>query len=212
MPVQERALQTRDTLIRAAASVFDEFGYSGASITEIINRARVTRGALYFHFASKEDLANGVIDAQAEQVRVAPRELRLQELVDLTVTVARDLSADVVLRAGIRLAVEQGAFMSVRESPYMTWIDMCRRMLEEARGSHELLPHIVPADTAELVVGSFSGIQLLAQARSGRGDLRERVSIFWNHMLPGIAVPGILARLDTSAVLPDETGSGPATN
>jgi AcrR family transcriptional regulator len=47
---QERAVQTRESLLRAAAEVFDEYGYSGASINRILKRAGLTAGALYFHF------------------------------------------------------------------------------------------------------------------------------------------------------------------
>ncbi|MER7195892.1 TetR family transcriptional regulator [Streptomyces flaveolus] len=44
-PKQERATRTRELILRAAAEVFDESGYSGAGISKIMNRAGVTQGA-----------------------------------------------------------------------------------------------------------------------------------------------------------------------
>ncbi len=57
--MQDRAILTRQAILTAAAGVFEERGYRAATISEILARAGVTRGALYFHFPSKEDLAEG---------------------------------------------------------------------------------------------------------------------------------------------------------
>ncbi len=54
---QERAIRTRRAILEAAASLFDEHGYEGASTTDIIMRSGLTRGALYHHFPSKESIA-----------------------------------------------------------------------------------------------------------------------------------------------------------
>lgn len=50
MAKQARALQTRRSIVEAAASVFAEYGYERAATSEILRRANVTKGAMYFHF------------------------------------------------------------------------------------------------------------------------------------------------------------------
>ena len=52
----EQARQTRESLLRAALEVFDRRGVARASLAEIAREAGVTRGALYWHFKSREDL------------------------------------------------------------------------------------------------------------------------------------------------------------
>jgi AcrR family transcriptional regulator len=54
-PERRRQL-TRDTLLDAAAAVFANRGYAGASLEEIAETAGFTRGAIYKNFAGKEDL------------------------------------------------------------------------------------------------------------------------------------------------------------
>src|ERR1700760_667721 len=58
---QERAERTRETIIRAAASIFERDGFAAAPLSGITRRATVTKGALYFHFSSKRELAQAVI-------------------------------------------------------------------------------------------------------------------------------------------------------
>jgi AcrR family transcriptional regulator len=198
-PKQERAQRTRRAILLAAASVFDECGYESASISEILLRADVTKGALYFHFPSKEALAQGVVGEQLSAMEVTDHELKLQGVIDLTLQVACRLRSDVLLRAGIRLTVEQGTFRSADAAPYQAWIDACQGLFEQARVRGELLPHVTPRVAAELVVGCFTGTQLLSQVLTGRDDVVDRVSTFWAFLLPGLAVPGILPHLRTLA-------------
>jgi AcrR family transcriptional regulator len=58
----EQADATRTALGAAARQLFTERGYAATSTTEIVERAGVTRGALYHHFAAKEDLFRAVFE------------------------------------------------------------------------------------------------------------------------------------------------------
>ncbi|WP_159061881.1 helix-turn-helix domain-containing protein, partial [Streptomyces sp. WM6368] len=66
MVKQERAARTREALVRAAAEVFAEEGFTAASIAVISRRARVSAGGLHFHFAGKTVLARAVQDRAAQ--------------------------------------------------------------------------------------------------------------------------------------------------
>lgn len=69
---------TRERLIGAARELFARRGYADVGTEEIVKRARVTRGALYHHFADKRDLFRAV----HEQVEA-----------EVTATVAERLAA-----------------------------------------------------------------------------------------------------------------------
>jgi AcrR family transcriptional regulator len=64
----EQADATRTALGAAARQLFTEHGYAATSTTEIVERAGVTRGALYHHFAAKEDLFRAVFEQLEEEV------------------------------------------------------------------------------------------------------------------------------------------------
>jgi AcrR family transcriptional regulator len=103
---ERRRQQTRDVLVQAATEVFARRGYEGASLEEIAETAGFTRGAIYKHFAGKEDLFFAVIDDYNERVieafrAIAPaspdaREWDVSKLADLwreSVVEFDDLSA-----------------------------------------------------------------------------------------------------------------------
>jgi AcrR family transcriptional regulator len=50
------AAQTRERLLRAAASVFADRGYDGTRVADIASAAGVSNGAMYAHFGSKGEL------------------------------------------------------------------------------------------------------------------------------------------------------------
>jgi AcrR family transcriptional regulator len=58
----QNAEATRQALVRVAERLFATHGYAAVSIDEICRRARVTKGALYHHFADKRDLFRNVYE------------------------------------------------------------------------------------------------------------------------------------------------------
>ena len=64
----EHAADTRDALIGAARRLFAAHGFDGTGTEQIVAEARVTRGALYHHFAAKEDLFRAVFEQLEDEV------------------------------------------------------------------------------------------------------------------------------------------------
>jgi AcrR family transcriptional regulator len=62
MAPQARSEATRQKILDAAMDLFSEVGYAAAGLGEIIERAGMTKGALYHHFDSKEALATAIIE------------------------------------------------------------------------------------------------------------------------------------------------------
>jgi AcrR family transcriptional regulator len=70
-PVGRRAAHVRDTrraLLDTARQLFAENGFGGTKTEDLVQRAGLTRGALYHHFRDKEDLFRAVHDEVADEV------------------------------------------------------------------------------------------------------------------------------------------------
>lgn len=60
--MSKKCLDTRDKILKEAFNEFQKKGYKLANIDTIVKKAGVTKGALYYYFKSKKELANYVID------------------------------------------------------------------------------------------------------------------------------------------------------
>src|SRR6202795_525394 len=66
-PQQLRAKRTRRELLAAARQAFAHQGYERATIEDIAHAAGCSKGAYYFHFASKEETLVALLDAWIAQ-------------------------------------------------------------------------------------------------------------------------------------------------
>src|SRR3954467_10710542 len=54
--------ETRDNIIRKAAALFNQHGYAGLSLLDIMAATGLQKGGIYRHFSSKEQLALEALD------------------------------------------------------------------------------------------------------------------------------------------------------
>ncbi|WP_245703675.1 ScbR family autoregulator-binding transcription factor [Streptomyces lushanensis] len=194
-------MRTRQKLLEAAATVFDRLGYQATTISEIAAAAGTTKGALYFHFSGKEELAQVILEAQQQDAEPAlvPQRIKLQEIVDSGMILAERLRTDTLVRASVRLSLDQQAGDLNRDSAFRNWVEFNLGILQEAQRRGELLTHVDLVGTAELFVGSFAGLQQMSQVLADYEDLPQRVSVLLGHVMPNIAVLPVLGMLDTCA-------------
>ncbi|MFD8419258.1 ScbR family autoregulator-binding transcription factor [Streptomyces sp. NPDC059466] len=197
MATQERGTRSRHSILESAARVFDERGYDAASTNDILARTGLTRGALYHHFPSKEAIAVALVTAHSEALVVPDRAVKLQAVIDLTLEFAQRLQHDPVLRASVRLAVEQTSFSRPPQTAYEQSGAAILTLLRQAEEQGEILPGVDIKEATSTIVGAFTGLQLMSQVYSNRADLPERIGAFWRFVLPGLATPGLLGRLRT---------------
>ncbi len=195
MPVQERSQLTRTAIIKGAAEVFVERGYASASLDLIVDRAAVTRGGMYFHFKSKEKLANAVIQEQHRIARAyAEKALTsassgFEAMILMSAGLARQLTSEVVVRAGIRLTTDGSAKELSTIEPYTDWMRTFENLTRLAIEQGDFQPTVDPLKVARFVVPAYTGVQLVSEAMNHREDLFERVREMWELLLPGLLVP-----------------------
>ncbi|UZX01749.1 TetR/AcrR family transcriptional regulator [Arthrobacter sp. CDRTa11] len=192
MPLQERAKATKVSIVEGAAAVFEEIGYGNTSLSSVAERAGVTKGALYFHFKSKEDLALAVIESQHEVVsregqRVA--DLGRGALSTMIMTCGgfgRLLVEEPIVRAGIRLTLEASAFGQSVTRPYHDWIHTMELLTRQGQTEGDIHESVDAAAFARYLVASFTGVQMVSGILTHRADVLRRIEDMWSILLPGM--------------------------
>ena len=109
----ERADETRSTLLQAAAALFEERGYAGTSLDDVAATARTTKGAVYHHFSDKRALFREVYDALA--AKTAERVVReVATRPGRGVPVDRTQLGDAMMKRALRAYLREAAVGSGR--------------------------------------------------------------------------------------------------
>lgn len=128
---------------------------------------------------------------------VIPQTFKLQEWVDTALLLAYRLPREPLLSASIRLSVDLRA-RSLFGTRWPDWIAYGAELLTEGRARGELLPNVDPVAASRLLVGAWTGVQVVRESTAEPLDLVREISALFEMVLPNIAVPGVLSRLDTS--------------
>jgi AcrR family transcriptional regulator len=191
-PSEKRADLTRHQILTAAARQFAHRPYSQVSLDDILGDARVTKGAMYFHFRSKSALALAIIDEQADMGRLAANEVLarrlsgLESVVDLLYLFAVREVSDPVARATFNLVEGIGRAGGVQAKLLGQWIDSFALILRRAIDDGDVMDDVDPATAGRLLVSLYMGLRQtsdLADPHKFFADLEA----MWMLILPGLA-------------------------
>lgn len=197
-PVQE----TRDRILASAARVFGQKGFERSSLDEVAADAGMTKGAIYWHFKSKNDLFFALLD-QRFQLHTSPL------MVDLATMVSSgaDPKAGMMemFRAGMQRCVEDPAWArlyleclslgrneDVRErlsSFYDQVWDMSAHFTRELQGRGLAATETDPHTAAVFWAALFDGLVLAWLIKGGKLDLDQLLPGIFNMLWRGIAAP-----------------------
>ncbi|MFD4528598.1 ScbR family autoregulator-binding transcription factor [Streptomyces sp. NPDC058470] len=179
---QQRAINTRATILNAAAAAFAEDGFPQVTIKDIADRAGMTKGAVYFHFANKEMLAVSVTDEFYRRMqKVIDGALENGDpaspatVVDTVMRLAHAFHDDTFIHAGARLQIEQAYIKAELPVPYTGTLDVLTELLEKCSQAGRLPEGSNPAALARALGAAVFGAQHISWVLNGREDVVERV-------------------------------------
>lgn len=168
--------RTRELLLKAGYREVYRSGFQSASIDTILAGANVTKGALYYHFESKEALGYAIID---EVVSTFPRDrwlLPLEQsehkdpidaLIDIVQSIParpRDLKGGCPL---VNLAQEMSQldeqFRKRLETIFRAWQEGIAMALRRGQSQGRVRRDLVPDETASFLIAMVEGYEVLAK-------------------------------------------------
>ncbi|MFJ8436261.1 ScbR family autoregulator-binding transcription factor [Kitasatospora sp. NPDC094019] len=181
-PKQDRAARTRQLVLTAAAELFASGGFRRTSVQEVADRVGMTKGAVYFHYPTKEALAVAVVEQHYARwplllaAVTAEGHGPLGTAERLLAGAALAFRDDIVVRAGTRLQVERPQIDAELPTPYVDWTDLLAGLLAAAEALGELRAEVSPRAAARSLVAALFGTQHISDVLHERADLVERWS------------------------------------
>jgi AcrR family transcriptional regulator len=199
---QARSEATRRKIITSAVELFNEIGYPAAGLGDIIERAEMTKGALYYHFDSKESLATALIQEAGARLFEAFRSITtssaptLESMIHGMFVVADLWSSDQIARSGTQLLRAFGDFNEAAANTYRDWAAEMTERTRQAIDEGDLRADLDPQAVGETIVGSMLGAELLSSATTSGDDVLQRVTRTWTVLIPAIVSEESLSYFD----------------
>ena len=189
-----RADTTRSRLIAAAARQFAHRAYGLVSLDDILAEAELTKGAMYFHFSSKQALALAIIDDLREMslatvVDLLARKMSgLETLIDLVFRLAVQDTQDDVARAGVRLLETLENATPVPPALWQSRMEFVTTLIQRAVTEGDAIDKHDPEDIARMVVGLWEGIRRTSNLDEPEQYL-DNLKKIWILALPSFTNP-----------------------
>ncbi len=185
---------TRQRLVAAASHQFAHRAYSTVSLDDILAEAQLTKGAMYFHFPSKQALALAIIDDLNEMSRATVTELLarrmsgLETLIDLIYLLAVQDTQHEVARAGVRLLETLDNTTAAPPALWHSWIEFITTLIHKAITDGDVVDHDDPEDIAKMLVALWAGIRRISDLDQPEHYL-DNLQKTWTLALPSFTNP-----------------------
>jgi TetR/AcrR family transcriptional repressor of nem operon len=186
--------QTREMILQRAVPVFNQRGYFGASLSDIMAATGLEKGGIYNHFASKDDLALhafdyavGLVEREfAEALQNKPNTVdRLLALVN----VFRRLPQGSPVPGGcpvLNTAVEaDDAHPLLRQRAQRAmdqWHAFMRRIVVRGIEKGEIRPEVNPDQVATLLIATLEGTVMLSKLYGDSEHMNRTVAFLTDYL------------------------------
>lgn len=161
----KRGDATRQQILVAAAQQFADKPYSQVNLDDVLEGARVTKGAMYFHFGSKLDLATAVVHHRADIAGAAFDAAFFQSLpgleamIEVCYRIGLQDVGEPVARAGFNLLEALGRFSGLQAELTGRWVSSFGDLMRRAVDDGDVRADVDPEQGARLVVSLYLGLR-----------------------------------------------------
>lgn len=172
--------RTRERLLQAGFREVYRTGFQSASVDTILAATNVTKGALYYHFDSKEDLGHAIVDEIIAKLTVdkwlIPLE-RSKNPIDTLIAIVRATSVRTEDVNGgcplVNLAQEMSPldenFRKRLERIFREWQEGIAMALRRGQSQGMVRRDLIPRETAGFLIAMYEGYTLLAKNAQDAG-------------------------------------------
>ena len=174
---------TRQRIIQQAAPLFNQRGFAGCSMQDVMEAAVIEKGGIYRHFGSKEDLAAAAFNyAYGETTKLRREGLdeidsalgKLQHMVKQFVEGPSAVAGGCpLLNTAVDADDGNPVLRGLAAKALRRWKRSIGRIVEDGVRSGEFTRHADPEQVANMVVAVLEGSLMICRLEGNRDALRN---------------------------------------
>jgi TetR/AcrR family transcriptional repressor of nem operon len=175
--------QTRRKIVEAAAPIFNQRGFEGSSLNDLMEATGLKKGGIYRHFTSKEELAAEAFDYtweaawNARLLHVDEKANGIEKLKQLVANFVEHRSPVAggcpILNTAID-ADDGNTLLRARVARALrSWLSRLQVIVEQAREHGQTRPTVDPKAVATLIVASLEGALMISRIQRNDEALRR---------------------------------------
>ena len=175
--------QTRKKIVQAAAPIFNQRGYEGSSLNDLMEATGLQKGGIYRHFASKEELAAEAFDYtweaawNARLLHVDEKANGIDKLKQLIANFVEHRSpipgGCPILNTAIDADDGNPVLRARVAKALRSWLSRLQVIVERAQKRRETRPGVDPKAVATLMVASLEGALMMSRIQRNDESLRR---------------------------------------
>jgi AcrR family transcriptional regulator len=191
MVPQARSENTRQKILNAAIDLFSEVGYAAAGLGEIIDRAGMTKGALYHHFDSKEALATAVIEQGTKLTSDAFQHVcessspALENIIHGVFVITDLVVTNKTARTAEQLTRGLAEFNSTASHVWSSRLEVMTTQAKRALAEGDLPEALDPLAVSESILNAVLGTELMSSTADDNDHIK-RLTRALELLLPAI--------------------------
>ncbi|MFZ5877453.1 MAG: TetR/AcrR family transcriptional regulator [Nitrospirota bacterium] len=180
--ITRKGERTRQRIVETARALFHARGYGNTSMDDIVRKSRVTKGNLYYYFASKEELGQAVLELTiAEQFESGasvedrgPEEqiAAMFRRAELALSDGRCKGGCLFGNLALEVSDVHDGLRRTLDHAFTTWEQRVAGLLEQGVRDRVFSPELDPRATGRFVVATLEGGILLAKVTRDVSALR----------------------------------------
>src|ERR1700677_558006 len=175
--------QTRREILEKAAPLFNQKGFAGTSLADLMQATGLQKGGIYRHFSGKKELAAEAFDYAWEKA-VHGRLDGVAEVADCVDRLKKTIENFVERRQGLvpggcplmNTAVEADdgnpVLRTRARKALQGWTERLSRITAEGIEKHQIDRGVAPRQLSQLIIGSLEGALLISRLQNDEEPLR----------------------------------------
>jgi TetR/AcrR family transcriptional regulator, transcriptional repressor for nem operon len=189
--------ETKAMIVQEAAALFNQQGYAGSSISDIMRVTGLKKGGIYNHFESKDDLALQAFDYAVGQIQKRYRQAwaskehsieRLQAIIDVF-RIYIDNPEHPIIKGGCPLlntAIESDdahpALKEHAQRAMNSWRELFRKIIAKGIKKGEIRPNVDADEIASILISTLEGSVMMSKLYSDSIHVERAIRHLSNYL------------------------------